>query len=188
MCFWQKVVRILYFHILLSYGNVPGLSLPSCAVAHKDGSAKNAQQWEQKPHREHTVGIFQRTLLMSFLWKLCHLCSRPAQLWGILLQFSLFNTQWKMCSSCTPKTEKEFAFRTLKEILCEGRPCRYNLQVYQNFILLSWNIFSPLKWGFLWKSPNFVAQMAHFQISRGLISHGIHAFQGDNRDNLYNLY
>lgn len=62
--FLEKVAQILYFHIILSYGDLSDLSLPS----HKDSSAKNALQCSMKAkatQRTHR-GIFQKTVLLPF--------------------------------------------------------------------------------------------------------------------------
>lgn len=186
MCFWQKVVQILYFCIILSYGEVLDLCLPS----HKDSSAKNALQCSMRAkatQRTHW-GIFKKTVLIPFSWKLRHLSSRPALLWGSYYSSPCWTLGENRVVHLLIRQKRNLPSGPWRNFMCGGRSCRYNLQIYQNVILLSWNIFFPLKWGFLWKSPTFVAQNAHLQLSPGLIPLAIHAFQEDNRDNLYNLY
>lgn len=152
MCFWQKVVQILYFHILLSYGGVPDLSPAPWAMAHKVSSAKNAQQREQKPHRGHTGGIFQRTFLMPFsLTCAPDLHSSGDPITVLLTEHSVKNVQF-ICS----QDRKGICLQDLEGILCVKE--EHAGTIYQNVFLLSQNIFFSLKWGFLWKSPNFVAQ------------------------------
>lgn len=156
MCFWQKVAQILYFCIILSYGEVPDLSLPS----HNDSSAKNGLQCNMRAkatQRTHW-GIFQKTVLMPFSWELCHLFSRPAQLWGSYYSSPYWTFSEKCAVHLLIRQKRNLPSGPWRNFMCEGRPCRHNLQIYQNVILLSQNIFFPLKWGFLWKSLTFVSQ------------------------------
>lgn len=121
MCFWQKVVQILYFHILLSYGGVPDLSLASWAMAHKVSSAKNAQQREQKPHREHTGGIFQRTFLMPFSLT----CAPDLHSSGDPITVLL--TEHSVKNALLPRQKRNLPSGPWRNSMCEGRACRYNI-------------------------------------------------------------
>lgn len=189
-CLWLKGVQIPYFHFLLSYGGDPDLSLPWCTVAHKDISAKNPLQCSMRPkatQRTHW-GDFSEDRFDAILMKTLSLVLQTCTALGILLQFSLLNTQWKMCSSSARKTEKEFAFRTLKKFFCVTED--HAGTIYKYIKMSSFSARMPFSlWRFSVKKSHLCNSEWHnFQLSPVLIPHGMHAFQEDNRDNLYNLY
>lgn len=120
--------------------------------------------WEQKPRWEHTGGIFQKTGLMPFSWKLLPFVLQTWAALGILLQFSLLSTRWRMCSSPAHKTEKEIAFRTLKEFYGWQKTMQVQSTRISKCHPSQTEYFFPLKWDFMWKSPMFIAQNGTFSI------------------------
>lgn len=112
--------------------------------------------WKQKLHREHTGGFFRRQFC-------CHshenfVTCAAAQLWVFYYSSPYWTLSEKCAGHLLIRQKRNLPSGPQRNFMCEGRPCTYNLQIYQNVILLSQNIFFPLKRGFLWKSPTFVAQ------------------------------
>lgn len=125
-----------YIFILLSSGDVPDLSLPSCTVAHKDSSAKNALWCSINCSEDSFDAILMKTL--SLVLQTC----TALGILTLLNEHTVKNVQ----------TEKEFAFRTLKEFYVR----RKTMQVHSTSISKCHP--SQPEYLFLWKSPPLVAQ------------------------------
>lgn len=141
----------------------------------------------------NNLGVFQKAVLILLWYKTNYLCSWSAQLWE-----SYYSSYWKFCEKCEVhflvRQKRNLPSGPQRNFRCDKRTCRYNLQAYQNVILLSQNIFLYLKQRNPLKNLlSLYLRMTYFHLSSGWIPHGnerkyLPDFQKDKRDDLHSFF